>query len=45
MDIGFQDILMFFKFFFPQLKQNMIISNKHGIYQFPNYIRPRILEI
>ena len=40
--------LMFYQIFFsPQVKQSMIISNKHGIYELPhnlvNYVRLRIL--
>ena len=36
MDIIFEDFLILYqKFFSPQVKQSMIISNKHGIYEFP----------
>ena len=45
MDLRFQKFFLFLKILFsPQVKQNMIISDKHGIYEFPNYMRPRILE-
>ena len=45
MDIIFEDFLILYqKFFSPQVKQSMIISNKHGIYELPNDLTLRILE-
>ena len=46
--IRFWDFLMFFQIFLsPQVKWSAIISNKHGIYEFPhelsNDLRLRIL--
>ena len=44
--IIFWDFLMFYQIFYsPQVKRMMIISNKHGIYELPNDLRRRILEI
>ena len=38
--IIFWDILMFDKIFVsPQMKQIVIISNKHGIYELPNNLK------
>ena len=46
MDIIFEDSLMLYQnFFSPQVKQSVVISNKHGIYKFshdfPNGLRLR----
>ena len=47
-DIIFWDFLILYQIFFsPQVKQSVIISNKHGIYELPhelpNNLRLRIL--
>ena len=34
--IIFSDFLMFYDFFSLQVKRIVIISNKHGIYEFPH---------
>ena len=40
----FGDFLVLYQIFFsPQVKRNMILSNKHGIYKLPNDLRLRIL--
>ena len=49
MDIIFSDSLILYDIFFSQqVKQGVIISNKHGIYELPhkllNDLRLRILE-
>ena len=49
MVIIFWDILMFDEIFLsPQVRRNVIISNKHGMYELPhelpNDLRPRTLE-
>ena len=37
MGIIFRDFLIFYQVFFsPQVKQSVIISNKHGIYELPH---------
>ena len=48
MDLIFRDFLMFYEVFFsPQVKQSVIITNKHGISELPhelaNNLRHRIL--
>ena len=36
MDVIFWEFLVLYKFFFPpQVKRSVIISNSHGIYEFP----------
>ena len=40
----FGDFLVLYQILFsPQVKRNMILSNKHGIYKLPNDLRLRIL--
>ena len=37
MNIIFWDFLILYQIFFsPQVKRSVIVSNKHGIYEFPN---------
>ena len=45
MDIIHRDFLMLHQFciFSLQIKRNVIISNKHGIYELPNDLKLRIL--
>ena len=50
MDLIFWNFLLLYQIFFsPQVKRNVIISNKHGIYEFPhklpNNLRLKTLEI
>ena len=40
MDIIFWDFLILYQILFsPQVKRNVIISNKHGIYELPNELQ------
>ena len=50
MDLIFWGFLLLYQIFFsPQVKRNVIISNKHGIYELPhklpNNLRRKTLEI
>ena len=44
MVIIFRDFLMFYQIFLlQQMKQSVIVNNKHGIYELPNDLRLKIL--